>query len=140
VAGSKAGFTYNTWPLMDGALTPPAAVLFSQTPWIENVVDNLALVQFNHRLVAYLVVGFALWHAWRMRRAAPGTSAARQAMGLAGLALSQAALGVLTLLLVVPLWAALPHQVLAMLLLTLAVAHARGCAEVRSAPTRPARG
>src|SRR4051812_19359494 len=41
VAGSKAGFTYNTWPLMDGALTPPAAVLFSQTPWIENVVDNL---------------------------------------------------------------------------------------------------
>src|SRR3954447_2524050 len=140
VAGSKAGFTYNTWPLMDGALTPPAAVLFSQTPWIENVVDNLALVQFNHRLVAYLVVGFALWHAWRMRQAAPGTSAACQAMGLAGLALSQAALGVLTLLLVVPLWAALPHQVLAMLLLALAVAHARGCAEVRSASTRPDRG
>src|SRR4051794_20798558 len=29
VAGSKAGFTYNTWPLMDGQLLPPGAALFS---------------------------------------------------------------------------------------------------------------
>ena len=72
VAGSKAGLTYNTWPLMDGAFLPPASVLFSGTPWIENFVDNLALVQFNHRLVAYAIVGFALWHACQVRRAASG--------------------------------------------------------------------
>jgi cytochrome c oxidase assembly protein subunit 15 len=126
VAGSKAGLTYNTWPLMDGALAPPAAVLFSQTPWTENVFDNLALVQFNHRLMAYVVVGFAVWLAWRTRRGAPG-AAARRAAGLAGLALGQAALGVATLLLVVPLWAALAHQFAAMLLLAAAVAHARRC-------------
>src|ERR671920_2104674 len=63
VAGSKAGWTYNTWPLMDGAFIPPSNVLFSTSSLIENFVDNLALVQLNHRLMAYLVVGVALWHA-----------------------------------------------------------------------------
>jgi heme a synthase len=139
VAGSKAGLTYNTWPLMDGALAPPATVLFSQTPWIGNFVDNLALVQLDHRLMAYAVVGFALWHAWRVRRAAPGTSLTRRATVLAGLALAQAALGVVTLLLVVPLWAALAHQALAMLLLALAVIHARQSADASqpNASTKP---
>jgi cytochrome c oxidase assembly protein subunit 15 len=75
VAGSRAGFTYNTWPLMDGGLIPPAAALFTVTPWIENFVDNVALVQLNHRLVAYALVAFALWHAWTLRRAEPGQSA-----------------------------------------------------------------
>jgi len=132
VAGSKAGLTYNTWPLMDGALMPSAAVLFPQTPWIENFFDNLALVQLNHRLAAYFVVGVALWHAWRVRRAAPETPPARRAAVLAGGALAQAALGIATLLLVAPLWAALAHQILAMLLLATAAAHARRCYEKSS--------
>ena len=72
VAGSKAGLTYNTWPLMDGALVPPASALFAVTPWIENFVDNVVLVQFNHRLVAYAIVAFALWHAWTIAPAGCG--------------------------------------------------------------------
>src|ERR671921_725556 len=52
VAGSKAGLTYNTWPLMGGVFVPPASALFSVSPWIENFVDNVVLVQFNHRLIA----------------------------------------------------------------------------------------
>jgi cytochrome c oxidase assembly protein subunit 15 len=118
VAGSKAGLTYNTWPLMDGALIPSSAVLFSTSPLVENFVDNLALVQLNHRLVAYLVVAVALWHAAATRT--PG------ALALAAMALAQAVLGVVTLVLAVPLWAGLAHQLLAMLLLVTAVAHARG--------------
>jgi cytochrome c oxidase assembly protein subunit 15 len=118
VAGSKAGLTYNTWPLMDGSFIPSAAVLFSTSPLIENFVDNLALVQVNHRLMAYLVIAVALWHA-----AATGTAGA---VAVAAMALAQAALGVTTLLLAVPLWAGLAHQLLAMLLLVMAVAHARG--------------
>src|SRR5215212_3249460 len=106
VAGSKAGLTYNTWPLMDGALVPPAAVLFSRTPWIENVVDNVALVQFDHRMVAYAVGAYALIHAWMLLRRAPGSPAARRAVVLAVLVLVQMALGIVTLVLVVPLWAA----------------------------------
>jgi heme a synthase len=125
VAGSKAGLTYNSWPLMDGMLVPPASALFAVRPFIENFVDNVALVQFNHRMVAYLVVGFTLWHAASCRRAGPGSAAARRAGTLAGLALVQMALGIATLILVVPLWAALAHQILAMLVLAVAVTHTR---------------
>jgi len=125
VAGSKAGYTYNTWPLMDGSLIPPPSALFVVKPWIENFVDNVLLVQFNHRVLAYALVGFALWHAWTMHRRAPGSGAARRAKGIAGLALAQMALGIVTLLLVVPLWAGLAHQVFAMAVLAMAVVHAR---------------
>ena len=125
VAGSKAGFTYNTWPLMDGAFVPPASVLFSGTPLIENFVDNLALVQLNHRLVAYILVALAVWHAVDMRRHYSGSKTARRATAIAGLALAQMALGIATLVLVVPLWSGLAHQILAMLVLAMAVVHVR---------------
>ncbi|KFG68527.1 COX15/CtaA family protein [Microvirga sp. BSC39] len=125
VAGSKAGLTYNTWPLMDGALVPPASALFSVSPWIENFVDNVVLVQFNHRLAAYAIVAFALWHAWTLRRTAPNSKTAGRATAMAGLTLAQMVLGIVTLLLVVPLWAGLAHQVFAMAVLAMAVVHAR---------------
>jgi cytochrome c oxidase assembly protein subunit 15 len=125
VAGSKAGLTYNTWPLMDGALVPPASALFVVKPWIENFVDNVILVQFNHRLVAYAIVAFAVWHAWTIRRQAKSSRTAGRATGMAGLALAQMALGIVTLLLAVPLWAGLAHQVFAMAVLAMAVVHAR---------------
>jgi cytochrome c oxidase assembly protein subunit 15 len=125
VAGSKAGLTYNTWPLMDGALVPPASALFVVRPWIENFVDNVILVQFNHRLVAYAIVAFAVWHAWTIRRQAKSSRTAGRATGMAGLALAQMALGIVTLLLAVPLWAGLAHQVFAMAVLAMAVVHAR---------------
>ncbi|MBM6579953.1 COX15/CtaA family protein [Microvirga sp. BT689] len=125
VAGSKAGLTYNTWPLMDGNLVPPASALFMVKPWVENFVDNVVLVQFNHRLVAYVIVAFALWHAWTMRRQARSSRAASRATAMAGLTLAQMVLGIVTLLLVVPLWAGLAHQVFAMAVLAMAVVHAR---------------
>lgn len=120
VAGSKAGFTYNTWPLMDGALVPGLDKLFVVKPALENFVDNPTLVQFNHRLGAYLLLGAAIWHAI----AARGSDIARRAWHLAALVLAQGVLGIVTLLLVVPLWAGLAHQALAMLVLAYAVIHA----------------
>ncbi len=120
VAGSKSGLTYNTWPLMDGQLVPPAAKLFAGTPWIENFVDNPTLVQFNHRMTAYLLLALAFLH-WL---AARGTQIAWGAGHLAAAILVQGAVGVLTLLLVVPLWAGLLHQLLGALLLISAVIHA----------------
>ena len=130
VAGSKAGLTYNTWPLMDGDLVPPAARLFAGTPWIENFVDNPTLVQFNHRMTAYLLLALAILH-WL---AARGTQVARGAGHLAAAILAQGAVGVLTLLLVVPLWAGLLHQLLAALLLIAAVIHAEKVGRAVGAP------
>lgn len=120
VAGSKAGFTYNTWPLMDGALVPAASKLFVMPAFWENFVDNPTLVQFNHRLGAYLLLALTIWH-WL---AARGTEAAWGAKHLALAVAGQGVLGIVTLLLVVPLWAGLAHQALAMLVLLSAVLHA----------------
>lgn len=125
VAGSKAGLVYNTWPTMNGDWVPPLAALFAVTPWIENFVDNVTLVQFNHRLVAYLLLVVAFLHAIDATRRVPGSGVARRAWGVAGLVLAQAVLGVTTLLLAVPLWAGLAHQVFAMVVLVMAVVHAR---------------
>ncbi len=123
VAGSRAGFTYNTWPLMDGALVPGAQTLFVRPSFWENFVDNAALVQFNHRLGAYMLLALALWHAVSLRRTAPASGTAKRVTAIAGLTLAQAALGIVTLLLVVPLWAGLAHQALGFMVLAMGVVH-----------------
>jgi heme a synthase len=122
VAGSKSGLTYNTWPLIDGAFIPAADVLFVVKPWIENFVDNAALVQFNHRMTAYFLLAFAFWNAWTLRKR--GHATGKGAVHIAGGIVIQAITGIVTLLLVVPLWAGLLHQGLAALLLIAAVIHA----------------
>jgi len=132
VAGLRAGLIYNTWPLMDGALIPKG--LFGQSPWWRNLFEDITTVQFQHRLLAYVVVALALWQAVAARRAAPGTPLARRAVAVGGLALTQAALGVLALLLVVPIWAGLLHQAFAMILFAMAIAHWR--ATSLEAPSR----
>ena len=125
MAGSKAGLTYNTWPLMDGRFIPPFEALRVVRPWYENFADNPALVQLDHRLMAYAVVALAVWHAWSASRRAARTAYARRAAVVAFIAASQMALGITTLLLAVPLWAGLAHQALAICLLAAVTIHAR---------------
>ncbi len=117
VAGSRAGLVYNTWPLMDGALIPSFAKLFAATPWIENFVDNPTLVQFNHRMMAYLVLAVAVVQAIALKRRLPDAPVTRRTMALASLLAGQVLLGIVTLLLAVPLWAGLAHQGLAIVAL-----------------------
>ncbi|HSQ03377.1 MAG TPA: COX15/CtaA family protein, partial [Burkholderiales bacterium] len=61
VAGIRAGFAYNTFPLMNGHWVPPE--VFMLDPWYENFFNNMATVQFDHRLLALIVavLGVALW-------------------------------------------------------------------------------
>ena len=125
VAGLHAGLTYNTWPLMDGHLVPPLADLARRSPFWSNPFENVTTVQFDHRTVAYAVLIAALFHAAVAWSAAPGTGVSRRAGLLVLAVLMQAAIGVTTLLLVVPLWAALLHQGFAMVVLGTAVLHRR---------------
>lgn len=120
VAGLDAGKSFNTWPLIDGAIIPSTARLWFETPWWRNIFENVLTVQFNHRMVAYTIWVVALLHAedaWNSR-------AFRPAFGLAILVTAQAALGIVTLLNVVPLGLSLAHQGLAVVVLTAAVLHA----------------
>ena len=52
VAGTHAGFAYNTFPLMEGRLIPSA--YDAMTPLWRNLTENIAAVQFDHRLLAIL--------------------------------------------------------------------------------------
>ncbi|MGI6244360.1 MAG: COX15/CtaA family protein [Pseudochelatococcus sp.] len=138
VAGRNAGMSFNTWPLMDGRLVPESFTLLPLSPWWRNIVESIALVQFNHRIGAYLLLALVLWHAFDARRLLPGSKTARMARVLAGLVLAQAAIGIAALLLVVPLWAALLHQTMGVLLLGHAVAHRRMMSPARVFPVQPA--
>jgi cytochrome c oxidase assembly protein subunit 15 len=125
VAGTRAGLAYNTWPLMDGRFIPPSQDLFSLTPLWANFLDNVLTVQFQHRMAAYLVLLLGLFHAFHISRERLARRAVRRALALALLILAQAGLGVATLLLSVPLPAALAHQALAVGVLALATVHRR---------------
>jgi cytochrome c oxidase assembly protein subunit 15 len=125
VAGLRAGLVYNTWPWMDGRFIPPADHLFSLSPWYSNLVNNITTTQFEHRITAYLLLALALFHAFHISREHLAKRAVRRASALAALVLAQAALGVTTLLLLVPLWAGLLHQAFAMIVLAIATIHRR---------------
>ena len=118
VAGIDAGRTYTDWPLMAGQFFPSAA--FDLEPWLSNFFENAGLVQFNHRMLAYLVfaVGILLW--LRARRSV--SSQVRLKFGWMMLALVlQVVLGIVTVLYVAWWPLALAHQFLAVVLFTLAL-------------------
>ena len=119
VAGLHAGLTYNTFPLIDGSFVPPG---YGQLdPFVRNWFENVAAVQFDHRLLAETTAAaiLGLWLAGR-RSALPRP--ARLALhALFAAAALQFALGVATLLLVVPIPLAAGHQAGAVLLLTAAI-------------------
>src|SRR6185436_13865863 len=77
VAGLKAGLTYNTWPLMDGKLVPDGLML--QSPWYVNFFENVTTAQFDHRLIAYIVVGLAALHLVSLIRSADDERIVRSA-------------------------------------------------------------
>jgi cytochrome c oxidase assembly protein subunit 15 len=131
VAGLRAGYIYNTWPLIDGGFVPHAARLFSASPLWRNFFENTLTVQFDHRMLAYTIWICALLHAIdaaRAWRAGKGRALAG-ALALAGAVTLQAALGIWTLLEVAPLSLSLLHQAMAMLVLTTATLHAARLAE-----------
>ncbi|GBQ87236.1 cytochrome c oxidase assembly protein [Acetobacter nitrogenifigens DSM 23921 = NBRC 105050] len=118
-AGTHAGFSYNTFPLMEGRLIPEGYGKLS--PFWFNWIANIPAVQFDHRLLATLTalcVGLVLLIG---ARANLGERAHRGVILLGWAVLAQYALGVTTLLLVVPVPVATLHQTFAAVLLSVAV-------------------
>jgi cytochrome c oxidase assembly protein subunit 15 len=119
VAGLRAGLIYNTWPLM-GSRFLPAEALGS----LRSIFDDPATAQFDHRMIAYALVAFALVQAAATLRSAPPALARRAAL-ITGVAALQVGLGVATVLFTVPIALALTHQATALVLFGLAVWHWR---------------
>jgi len=119
VAGLRAGLSYNTWPLMDGRIVPRG--LFDLSPWWINFFENHILVQFNHRMMAYAVFVFALYHLFTLKREARAVKMSGHILMAA--ILTQAVLGIWTLLAVVPVSLGVIHQGGAVLVLGAALVH-----------------
>lgn len=123
VAGLNAGLTFNTWPLMDGAIVPEG--LLAMKPLWLNAFENVMTVQWLHRMNAYVLVALAFVQMVMLLRAHRGTPHANRAIVFLLLVCLQAAVGIATLLMAVPLDVALTHQALALVLLGFSVAHWR---------------
>jgi cytochrome c oxidase assembly protein subunit 15 len=133
VAGLKAGLIYNTWPTMDGQWIPSD---YWTNPAYLTFFESHAAAQFNHRVMAYLVVFCALAEGLLVMRYAVDNRVKLTGWLLAGAALAQMALGIATLLGQVPLDLALMHQAGAAVVFVLAVVHLH--AVRRTPPTRDA--
>ena len=123
VAGTKAGLTYNTWPLMDGDWVPPG--LWQMTPWFMNFLENTTTIQFTHRALAYVVIAWAIVHAVLSSRS-NHKGIKSGAWVLVALFVAQAGLGIWTLLAVdgrIPIGLGVAHQTGAAIVLAYAVYH-----------------
>ncbi len=119
VAGTDAGFAFNSFPLMDGQLVPDGLLQIS--PAYLNFFENLTAIQFTHRVIAMTTLA-AVVAFWLIARRRPLSRRAGLAVnGLLVAVLVQVALGISTLLLVVPVPLAALHQAGGLALLTMAV-------------------
>jgi len=140
VAGLRAGSAYNTFPLMNGHFVPPEILMLE--PWWQNFLYNMATVQFVHRGFFWLLAALVPLAWWKAR----GTPARAASSALIAAFFLQAALGISTLLLGVPVALGAAHQGGAVLVLAAALwtAHAlrapapAGAArELKCAPSAP---
>lgn len=105
VAGTHSGKAYNTWPLMDGGFVPSG--YGAREPFWRNLFENTAAIQFNHRVLAYIILVMSVWMAFRAQKVGYLT---RQTATLLTLILWQVGLGIWTLLAIAPLNLSLLHQ------------------------------
>jgi cytochrome c oxidase assembly protein subunit 15 len=106
VAGAKAGLIYTDWPLMNGQVLPPV-------DWSAGGMAFLhdhGLVQFNHRITAYVLFGAAIVYAVQAWRARLAEGLGAWAYALAGVVTLQAVLGIATLMHAVPIGLGVLHQ------------------------------
>ncbi len=120
VAGIRAGYAYNTFPLMNGHWVPPEILMIE--PWWKNFGYNMATVQFDHRVIAY-VLALTVLLAWLAVFRSPALAGRHRAWAHALVAATavQIAIGIATLLLQVPVVLAAAHQGGAVVVFTFAL-------------------
>jgi len=108
VAGLDAGLAYNTFPMMDGEWIPEDVFVLS--PTYLNLFENIATVQFDHRILAVTTLASVLlfWAVVGRVAVRGGTRFATGAMAV--MTIVQVGLGISTLLLFVPVALASLHQ------------------------------
>ncbi len=119
VAGLDAGFIHNHWPMMNEGKFMHETVYIEQNSLYKNFIEGKSGVQFVHRILAYIVAAlvFLIWY-----KAKKMTLTIYQERGVNVLLLMvgiQFLLGVFTILLQVPVWLGVAHQIGAFVLLSM---------------------
>jgi heme a synthase len=114
VAGLRAGKFYPTFPLMGGRLVP--ADLLGLDIGIANFVANPIAVQWTHRVLGTVLALLAIALFVRVRQRLTDRTVRRYNSVFLALIGTQYALGVATLLLLVPVSLGVIHQAMAMVL------------------------
>lgn len=136
VAGNDAGRAFNTWPKMGDHWIPED--IFELEPKWRNFVENTALVQFDHRMLAYGSVA-AVWANYITALKGPHWNTlpkiTRQAFhATAAMSIMQASLGISAILLYVPIEIAAVHQFGSLVLLSSVTALAHSLKFARMLP------
>jgi cytochrome c oxidase assembly protein subunit 15 len=118
-AGLKAGFAFNTFPKMGTTWLPPG--YFALTPALNNFTANPFFVQFLHRTMGWILIIYmgTVWYFSRNQAQSVHQSNALKIVS--AWIIIQFLLGVVTLILVVPLTAAVLHQAGAVILFLLSL-------------------
>ncbi|WP_203258806.1 COX15/CtaA family protein [Hyunsoonleella ulvae] len=118
VAGLDAGWIHNHWPMMSEGKFMHETVYIEQNPLYKNFIEGKSGVQFVHRILAYIVVLIVII-IWRKSKQL--ILSKYQVIGILALLIMvgiQFLLGVLTILLQVPVWLGVAHQIGAFFLLS----------------------
>jgi cytochrome c oxidase assembly protein subunit 15 len=118
VAGLNAGLIHNHWPLMSEGKVIHETVWMEQPTLLQNLTEGKSGVQFVHRTLAYLVVGMIVFLYFSSKKYTLSTLQRKGLNALVVIVCVQFLLGVFTLLLHVPMWLGLVHQVMAFFLLS----------------------
>lgn len=121
VAGLDAGFIHNHWPMMNEGKFMHETVYIEQNPLYKNFIEGKSGVQFVHRILAYFVVA-AIFIIWNKSKKLSLTNYQQRGVNLLLIMVGvQFLLGVLTIILQVPVWLGVAHQVGAFVLLSIMV-------------------
>lgn len=118
VAGLNAGLIHNHWPLMSDGKVIHETVWMEQPTIVKNLTEGKSGVQFIHRTFAYFVVGMILFLYFKSKKYSLTILQIKGINVLVLFVFAQFILGIFTLLLRVPLWLGLAHQLMAFLLLS----------------------
>jgi cytochrome c oxidase assembly protein subunit 15 len=119
VAGLDAGFIHNHWPMMTEGKFMHETVYIEQNPLYKNFIEGKSGVQFVHRILAYIVVLFIVIIWLKSKKL---TLTKMQTKGIHALLIMvsvQFLLGVFTIILQVPVWLGVAHQIGAFFLLSI---------------------
>ena len=118
VAGLDAGFIHNHWPMMNEGKFMHETVYMEQSPVYKNFIEGKSGVQFVHRMLAYFVA-LTIIFIWNKARKLALTNYQKNGVNLLFIMVGvQFLLGVLTIMMQVPVWLGVAHQVGAFILLS----------------------